>query len=101
MAVTHNKSESRFELEIEDQVAVLEYELDGDLMTFTHTEVPEPFEGRGHGARLARAGLEYARQSGLRVIPACNFMAAFIRANPEYLELVSPGFRERLGRRAG
>jgi predicted GNAT family acetyltransferase len=31
--------------------------------------------------------LEYARQNSLRVIPMCSYAAAYIRANPEYMEL--------------
>ncbi len=96
MAVTHNESESRFEIDIEGETAVLNYYLDGERISFTHTEVPQQFEGRGYGAQLARAGLDYARESGFSVVPACGFIAAFIRRNPQYAELVAAEYRERV-----
>lgn len=100
MAVLHNEPDSRFEIDLEGVTAVLEYDLDGARIAFTHTEVPPEFEGRGYGGQLARAGLDYARQSGLAVVPACGFIAAFIRRNPQYAELVAAEYREQVTRRA-
>jgi uncharacterized protein len=51
---------------------------------FTHTEVPPADEGKGIGARLVRAALDDARQRGFKIVPACSFVAAFIRRHPEY-----------------
>ncbi len=98
MPVLHNESESRFEIDLEGATAVLDYDLDGERIAFTHTEVPQQFEGRGYGAQLARAGLDYARQAGLAVVPACGFISAFIRRNPQYAELVAAEYRDRVTR---
>jgi uncharacterized protein len=98
-SVVHNEPESRFELDLQQATALLDYSLDGNRIAFTHTEVPPEFEGRSYGTQLARAALDYARQSGLTVVPACSFVAAFIRRNPQYLDMVSPEYRERLAPR--
>ena len=86
--VRHNPSASRFELQIDGQTAVLEYALQGDTITLVHTEVPAELEGRGFGSQLARAGLEYARKNGLKVVPVCEFVAGYIERHPEYQDLV-------------
>jgi uncharacterized protein len=86
--VTHNLSESRFQVEIESHLAVLEYRLDAATIIFTHTGVPSALEGRGLGSKLVRAGLDYARAQGLRVVPQCSFVAAYIQKKPEYQDLL-------------
>ncbi|WP_263730415.1 GNAT family N-acetyltransferase [Cellulomonas sp. SG140] len=73
-------------------VGVLLYELDGDVVTFTHTEVDPQAEGMGVGSALARRALDDARASGRRVVPACPFVKAWIGRHREYADLVeSPG----------
>jgi len=91
--VVHNEAASRFELELGDELAVLEYRRTGDSMIFTHTGVPPAYEGRGYGGQLARAGLDYARSAGLKVVPLCSYIAAWIRRNPEYQESVPQAHR--------
>ena len=87
-AVVNNESAGRFEIDIEGQIAVSNYRRRDDRIVFTHTEVPEQFEGRGIGNRLAVAALDFAREEGLRVVPRCRFIAAFIERHREYQDLV-------------
>ncbi len=86
--VIHNSKENRFEIRIEDEVCVLEYQLQGQTIFFTHTEVPQALEGQGLAGRLAKTGLDYARQNSLRVVPACEFMHVYIKRHPEYEDLL-------------
>jgi uncharacterized protein len=89
--VVDNPSERRYEAWIGDRVAgVSEYELDGDRMTFVHTEVDPAFEGKGVGGRLAAGALDDARARDLAVIAECPFIAAYLRRHREYADLVAP-----------
>ncbi len=88
MEIKHNLQQNRFEIEIESHLAVLEYRLDAGVITFTHTGVPSELEGRGLGSKLVRTGLDYARAQGLRVVPACSFVASYIQKKPEYQDLL-------------
>lgn len=85
--VVHNPEASRFEIHVENQVAVLQYRLEGEVILFTHTRVPKELEGRFLGTRLVRAGLDHARQHSLRVRSACWFVDRFLEKNPEYAGL--------------
>lgn len=87
--VVDNPKESRFEARIGDEVAVNRYRIAGDTITFTGTEVPEAFRGRGIGEQLARAGLDAARARGLTVVAQCPFVAAFVNRHDEYADLLA------------
>ena len=64
------------------------YEISGEELTFTHTEIDPEFDGKGLGARLARAALDDVRTRGLGVVPLCPFIAGWIRRHPDYADLV-------------
>ena len=77
--VTHNQAESRFEVSHNGKIATLTYRRKPDAMIFLHTDVPAELEGHGLGGSLARAGLEFARDQGLRVVAACPFVKEYIQ----------------------
>ena len=86
--VRDNQDESRYEVELDGDLGMIVYRLRGSTITFTHTEVPEAFEGRGIASTMARFALDDARARGLRVQPLCPFVAGYIRRHPEYADLV-------------
>jgi uncharacterized protein len=91
--VTHHTNEQRFELAVHGQIAELSYHRASGRISLNHTYVPSSIEGQGVAAKLTRAALDYARTEGLRVIPACSYVATYIRNNPEYQDLVVSGKR--------
>ncbi|WP_149205156.1 GNAT family N-acetyltransferase [Actinotalea subterranea] len=58
-------------------------EADG-RMTFFHTEVDGAYEGQGLGTTLVRGALKDATGRGLRVVPLCPFVAAYLRRHHEF-----------------
>jgi predicted GNAT family acetyltransferase len=87
LEVTHNPAENRFETWIEGRVSKLDYIRNGKNFVITHVGVHPDFRGRGVAGKIVQAGLEYARENSLRVIPMCSYAAAFIRRHPEYADL--------------
>ncbi|HWV53350.1 GNAT family N-acetyltransferase [Pseudorhodoplanes sp.] len=87
--VTDNPAEHRFELKAGDHVAVAYYTLRPGIITFTHTEVPTALSGQGIGSKLARGALENVRARGLKVVPKCPFIAAFMAKNAEFSDLLA------------
>jgi predicted GNAT family acetyltransferase len=53
-----------------------------------HTEVEPRAEGTGLGSQLVTEALDDIRARGLRVVPLCPFVAAYIRRHPDYADLV-------------
>lgn len=88
MTITHNEDASQFEVLIDGRLGFLRYRLDADSMLLLHVEVPSESRGRGFASELSQAALDFARDRGLRVVPICSYIAAYIRRHPEYSALV-------------
>lgn len=86
--VRHNEEQKRFEIEIPNGPAMAAYERDGDVITFTHTVVPEEAEGKGMASAIVRNALDFARAEKLKVVPQCAFVSAYIKRHPEFEDLV-------------
>jgi predicted GNAT family acetyltransferase len=89
--IRDNQQEHRFEVVIDGHLGAAYYAREKGVITFTHTDVAPELGGRGIGTMLARFALDQARAEGLKVVPLCPFIAAFIKRHPEYQELVLPG----------
>jgi predicted GNAT family acetyltransferase len=95
--VHDNPAKHRFELESQGERAVAIYSLDGNVITFIHTLVPEALQGQGIAKQLVLAGLASARERGLRVVPQCPVFNAYMRAHPETHDLLADEGRKLLG----
>jgi predicted GNAT family acetyltransferase len=89
MDVVNNERESRFEVEVDGELAVADYKQTDGWIEFTHTKVPESLEGEGVGSALARTGLDHARSEGLAVVATCHFISSYIERHPEYQDLLA------------
>ncbi len=90
--VTLGKDEAagRYEIFLAGRrVGLADYYRRGDVVVIPHTETSPAFGGRGLASRLVRYCLDDIRAQGLRVEPACPFVAAYIRKNPDYADLVA------------
>jgi uncharacterized protein len=79
---------SRFEMDDDGVLAVANYRLADNLITFTHTEVPPQARGHGLATRLIAGALETARARGLKVVAHCSFVRDFLAKHPEYHDLM-------------
>ena len=89
VTVRDNPDEGRFEAYVDGELAgISAYQLSDDVITFTHTEVDDAFEGQGVGSSLVRQALDAVRDTGgLRVRPSCPFVRAWIDQHPDYADL--------------
>ena len=88
--VKDNPAMGRFEMTSGCAVAFVEYERAGDdRIALLHTEVPEALSGQGVGSKLVRGVLDALRAEGAKVVPRCEFVAAFVERHPEYRDLLA------------
>lgn len=86
--LVHNTAEKRYEFDLGDDMALVEYIETPDFMVLTHTEVPARYEGQGIGSELVRGVLEDVRARNKQIIPQCPFIAAYIYRHPEWEDVV-------------
>jgi predicted GNAT family acetyltransferase len=86
--VRNNTALNRFELDVDGQQAVAYYRMAPGVITIVHTEVPQALSGRDVGTKLIRGVLEMVRAQGLKVVPQCPFVSAFMGKHPEYNDLL-------------
>lgn len=82
--VKHNPEETRFEVQLDDKMAVIEYDIAGNNMVFLHTEVPPEFEGQGIAGKMAKFALDYAVTKGHRIQAFCPYIKSYVQRHPEY-----------------
>lgn len=86
--VFDNKARHQFELDVDGHLATEHYRLDGNVITFEHTDVPSELGGRGIGSKLVKGALDQVRKAGLRLNPQCPFVKAWVDKHPDYQDLV-------------
>jgi len=87
-SVQNNPPQKRYELEVEGHLAATYYELSNGVITFVHTEVPKELGGKGIGSKLIKGALDQVRAAGLKVVPQCPFVKAYIDKHAEYADLL-------------
>jgi len=89
LVLRDNPAELRYEaLRGGTVLAEIRYRTEPGLVVLVHTDVAPSAEGTGVGSTLVKAALDDIRERGLRVVPFCPFVAAYIRRHPEYRDLV-------------
>jgi predicted GNAT family acetyltransferase len=85
LSVRDNREELRYELVRGGEVlGFLLYRIEPDAVVLVHTDVDPAYEGQGLGSVLVKGALDDLRERGVRAVPLCPFVRAYIRRHPEY-----------------
>ena len=88
--ISKDEAAGRYEIRLGDRlVGLADFYRRGDTVVVPHTDTSPEFGGRGLASQLVRYCLDDIRAQQLRVDPACPFVAAYIRKNPEYADLLA------------
>lgn len=60
-----------------------------DKFIIDHTEVDSKFGGKGLAKQLVVAGVNFAREKGVKVIPLCPYAKATIEKNADLQDVLS------------
>ena len=60
-----------------------------DKIIIDHTEVSDALRGTGAGKKLVEAGVKYAREKGIKIIPLCPFAKAMLNKGDTYKDILS------------
>jgi predicted GNAT family acetyltransferase len=91
--IKENKEKKRFEAEVENKLALIEYIRAEDKMYLTHTEVPSELEGKGIASSMAKQVLQQIKDEDLKLVPLCPFIASYVKRHPEWKEILAEGYK--------
>jgi uncharacterized protein len=88
--VADNPQASRYELWLgTTRAGLIQYRAGPGAILLVHTEIDPAFKGQGLGERLVAAALEDLRARGLKLVPLCPFVRAYLRRHPDQADLVA------------
>ena len=87
--VRDNTAQSRFEMDVEGQLALADYRRSGGKLVITHVETPPALQGRGVAAQLMAGVVDAARAEGAKIVPICSYAAAYMRRHKEHADLLA------------
>jgi predicted GNAT family acetyltransferase len=82
LQINHDARAHHLSTDLEGQTGLLDYALDGKVMSITHVRVPHPIGGRGVAAELMRSALDLAAANGWSVKPVCGYAVAYMKRHP-------------------
>lgn len=80
----------RFVLAFPGGEAFATYRKLGRSLVVNHTEVPAAARGQGIASRLVTGMFRLARMRGELIVPACSYVAQWVRTHPDYQDVVAP-----------
>jgi predicted GNAT family acetyltransferase len=79
-----NKEKNQFELHINNQISVIEYQIKGNRFVLLHTAVPEALQGRGIAKILVEKSLQVIDSYGMKIMPLCPYIVNYLNKNPAW-----------------
>ena len=89
-SVRDDPQELRYQLLDDSGVMIgqIRYVLEPGAVVLVHTEVDPEFQGHGLAGELVQGAMNDLRERGLKMIPVCPYVRAWLRRHPEQADLV-------------
>ena len=89
------KESGKFTVAVEGQpVGLADFRDKDGQRVFFHTEVDDSFGGRGIATVMVREALAETRAEGLRIVPVCPLVSAYVKKNHEFDDIVDRPTRD-------
>ena len=90
--VRHVPEQHRFEVNLGDGFAFIEYTLHKKDMVIMHTYVPDTHRGQGIAGNMIKQVLDYIRDKKIPLIVYCPAVNKYIDGHPEYADLLDQDY---------
>jgi predicted GNAT family acetyltransferase len=74
LEIVHDKENMRFTLDINGEIAKIDYSIEGGKMHLTHSEVPYNLRGQGIGKVLVEKTFEKLTEEGYKAVAVCSYI---------------------------
>lgn len=87
--IVHRAGSGRYEWQLGDEVAYIEYTERDGVLALTRTFVPESLAGQGIAGRMTEAVMSEIAAHGLKIEPCCSYIVHWLERHPEWKERVA------------
>ncbi|KGE15878.1 GNAT family N-acetyltransferase [Sphingobacterium deserti] len=86
----HDGRKGKFEIFVDEKLAgEMTYTWAGDSkFIIDHTEVNDGYDGQGLAKKLVLAGIEFARNQQVKIMPLCPYAKSVFDKNAEYKDVL-------------
>ncbi|WP_086983282.1 GNAT family N-acetyltransferase [Vibrio aphrogenes] len=85
----HDPVQHRYEVEVvEGFWAHLDYTVQGEVWSITHTFVPDELRGQGCGKVLMENVLTDIQAQGKKIRPICSYAVVYLQRHPQWQHLL-------------
>lgn len=88
LALKKNEIENRFEMQVDEYTAIIEYEENNAVISLLHTEVPPELEGKGAATAIIEKTLAYIESEHLKLVPLCPLVVIYIKRHPGWKRIL-------------
>ena len=67
-----------------EHLGLMNFLINDGMMNIYHTEVSDQLQGKHMGEKLVEAGVNYARENHLKIMPTCTFAKSVFARVKEY-----------------
>lgn len=88
MEVIHDKNKRQFTMEVDGQIAKVDYELKADKMYLVYSEVPFNIRAQGIGKVLVEKTFEKLTEEGYEAVAVCGYVKSVARNNEKWKAII-------------
>lgn len=71
------------------EIGLMHYIFSGpDKFIIDHTEVNDEYAGKGLGKKLVKAGVDFAREHKMKILPYCPYAKKIFSITPAYADVL-------------
>jgi predicted GNAT family acetyltransferase len=71
------------------RLAEMTYTVAGSRVIIDHTQVDDSLRGKGIGAKLVGAAVDWARQDNVKLMPLCPYAKSVFDKTPDYSDVLA------------
>ncbi|AFL82326.1 putative acetyltransferase [Aequorivita sublithincola DSM 14238] len=89
MEIKHDKENNRFTLDINGEIAKVDYTLKDNTMYLNHSEVPYNLRGQGIGKDLVEKTFEKLTEEGYNAVAVCSYVKAVAKRSEKWSKIIA------------
>lgn len=83
-----NETSNRFEMNVNGNLAIIEYKQYPGKIALLHTEVPAEMEGKGAATAIIEKTLAWIEKNKFKLMPFCPLVVAYLKRHPGWKRIV-------------